>query len=177
MDMILKPQDVLVLLKLVSLGSRDLSFAALAESLRMSPSEVHAGLGRARHARLYAEVTRQPIATNLFEFLVHGLKYAFPADIGSKTRGIPTSYAAPPLKDALASVDEPLPPVWPSPDGTVAGLSFSPLYQSAPLAAGRDRKLYELLVLVDAIRSGRVREQRIATELLQDRLDTEKRSP
>ena len=84
MSMVLKPQDVLILMKLISLGSRDLSFAALAESLHMSPSEVHAGLQRAQKARLYAEVTRQPLQENLAEYLVHGVKYSFPAEIGGK---------------------------------------------------------------------------------------------
>jgi len=170
MDMVLKPQDVLILLKLVSLGSRDLSFAALAESLHMSPSEVHAGLQRAQKARLYAEVTRQPLKENLAEYLVHGVKYSFPAEIGGKTRGIPTSYAAAPLNAYLQVTDEPLAPVWPTTNGTTSGLSFSPLYSSVPLAASQDSSLYELLCLIDAIRSGRVREQKIASELLLERM-------
>ena len=170
MDMVLKPQDILILLKLVSLGSRDSSFAALADSLRMSPSEVHAGLRRAQRARLYAEVTRQPIVDNLSEYLIHGVKYSFPADIGGKTRGMPTSYAAPPLNTQIEAGDEPLPPVWPVADGAVAGVSFSPLYKSAPAAAALDSQLYELLCLVDGIRSGRVREQKIASSLLLQRI-------
>ena len=170
MGVVLKPQDVLVLLKLVSLGSRDVSFAVLAESVRMSPSEVHAGVRRAQKSRLYSEATRQPIGKNLEEFLVHGVKYAFPAETGGKTRGVPTSYAAPPLKEVVVSGDDPLPPIWPSASGTVSGLTFQPLYKSAPFAAQGDAKLYELLALVDALRSGRVREQKAAIQLLKDRL-------
>lgn len=170
MGVVLKPQDVLVLLKLVSLGSRDVSFAVLAESVGMSPSEVHAGVRRAQQSRLYSETTRHPIGKNLEEFLVHGVKYAFPAEAGGKTRGVPTSYAAAPLKDVVVSEDDPLPPVWPSASGSVSGLTFQPLYKSAPFAAQGDSKLYELLALVDALRSGRVREQKAAIQLLGDRL-------
>jgi len=168
--MVLKPQDVLVLLKLVAVGSRHQSFADLAMSLHMSPSEVHAGLHRAQAARLYAEVTRQPIKENLLEFLVHGVKYAFPAETGGRRRGMATAYGAEPLKAHLEVGDEPLLPVWPVTDGAIAGLSFSPLYRSVPFAASNDPTLYELLCLVDAIRSGRVREQRIASELLSNRI-------
>jgi DNA-binding Lrp family transcriptional regulator len=170
MNMVLKPQDVLVLLKLVAVGSRHQSFADLAKSLHMSPSEVHAGLRRAQAARLYAEVNRQPIKENLIEFLLHGIKYAFPAETGGRTRGMATSYGAEPLKGYLDVGDEPLIPVWPMTDGALSGLSFSPLYQSVPFAASTDSALYELLCLVDAIRSGRVREQRIASELLSNRI-------
>lgn len=175
MGMVLKPQDVLILLKLVSLGSRDVSFAILAETLHMSPSEVHAGLQRAQHARLYAEVTRQPLSENLSEYLIHGVKYCFPVEVGGKTRGMPTSYAAAPLSSHLEIGEDSLPPVWPVADGTVAGLAFSPLYKSAPIAAAQDSNLYELLCLVDAIRSGWVREQTIASTLLLERLGTKEK--
>ena len=47
MDMILKPQDVLVLLKLVAWNRDSWTYQELAESLGMSPSEVHAGMARA----------------------------------------------------------------------------------------------------------------------------------
>jgi hypothetical protein len=174
--MVLKPQDVLILLKLVGLGSRDVSFAVLAESLHMSPSEVHAGLRRAQQARLYAEITKQPLKENLAEYIIHGVKYSFPAEIGGKARGMPTSYAAAPLSDHLESRGEPLPPVWPVADGTVAGLAFSPLYKSVPLAAALDSDLYELLCLIDAIRSGHVREQTIASRLLLERLGMKEKS-
>ncbi|MDO9620597.1 MAG: hypothetical protein Q7I91_01690, partial [Moraxellaceae bacterium] len=66
-------------------------------------------------------------------------------------------------------VDE-LPPVWPSPEGTVRGLSFSPLYRSAPEAALRDIKLHELLALADALRGGRARERKLAAELIHQHL-------
>lgn len=104
-------------------------------------------------------------------FLLHGVKYAFPAEHGEVTRGLPTSFAAPPLKDEIASDDE-LPPVWPWRDGETRGIALEPLYRTAPAAAIRDPILYELLALVDAIRDGRARERNIAEKELISRLHT-----
>lgn len=83
-------------------------------------------------------------------------RYAFPAEIGPPTRGVPTSYAAPPLSRAIADAGG-LPPVWPCPDGKVRGYSFVPLHKNVPEAALADERPYELLALVDAIRNGRAR--------------------
>ena len=62
------------------------------------------------------------------------------------------------------------PTVWPDPKGEIRGQAFLPLYRSAPKAALKDKKLYELLVLVDAIRGGRVREKDLAVKEMQKRL-------
>lgn len=87
-----------------------------------------------------------------------------------RVRGVPTAAAAEPLKSHFVDDGEP-PPVWPYPEGTVRGLSFSPLYKSAPKAALLDSRLYQLLVLCDAIRSGRTRERVLAVELLRKALN------
>lgn len=168
---ILKPQDVLVMLKLVALGQRTWSYLWLAEDLGMSPSQLHSAVRRALAAQLAvkSEVVITPHIRNLEEFLVHGLRYAFVAEIGRLSRGMPTSYAAPPLAKHFAESAEP-PPVWPDPEGTVRGVAFSPLYKLAPQAARRDPALYELLALVDAIRGGRARERSLAIKELGKRL-------
>jgi len=82
------------------------------------------------------------------------------------------AFAAPPLKNEIASRDE-LPPVWPWRDGETRGIALEPLYRTAPAAALRDPMLYELLALVDAIRDGRARERKIAEKELISRLHTE----
>jgi hypothetical protein len=173
MPIVLKPQDILVLLKLIAVGRQSWAYGPLAVELGMSPSEVHSAIKRAQHAELVNthEGVTAPNVTNLEEFLIHGLKYAFKPDRGELTRGIPTAYAAPPLASQLAAGDEP-PPVWPDPEGNTRGISFSPLYKAATFAARRDAKLYELLALVDAIRGGRARERQLATRELQNRLKT-----
>ena len=82
---------------------------------------------------------------------------------------MPTVHAAPPLEDKFAPSEEP-PPVWPDPEGRVRGTAFSPIYKAAPVAARQDKPLYELLVLVDAIRDGRARERQFAVTELRRRL-------
>ena len=108
--------------------------------------------------------------SGLLELLLHGLRYVFPVEKGALTRGVPTAYAATPLKEQIAPDGEPV-PVWPFSEGTVRGYSFSPLHKNAPLAALEDPKLYELLVLVDSLRDGRAREREIAGRELRLRLE------
>lgn len=167
----LKPQDVYVVLKLVAAGSRRAPYAYLAVGLGMSPSEVHASVKRAQASGLLHSTALQdrPNAAALEEFLLHGLKYVFPAERGEMTRGVATSYGAAPLNALIAPMDDPV-PVWPYAEGKQRGISFAPLYRSAPEAALRDRPFYELLVLVDALRDGRARERKIAEKELHRRL-------
>jgi hypothetical protein len=168
---ILKPQDVVVTLKLLSYGSDRPSYGQMGLDLGMSASEVHASVKRAQKARLLhgPELENKPNPTALAEFLVHGLKYVFPADRGEPTRGILTSYAAEPLCRMITQPDD-LPPVWPHPAGTKRGVTLTPLYKTVPLAATKDEKLYQLLALVDAIRDGRARERKLAEQEIVNRL-------
>ncbi len=167
----LKPQDLMVLLKLLALGDKAATYGELAEALGMSSSEVHASIGRARSSRLVNVESDRPVIVRaaLKEFLLHGAKYAFPATLGSPTRGVPTAYAAPPLAARISQPNEP-PPVWPDSEGTQRGIGFHPLYPTAPFAARKDRQLYEFLALFDALRGGAARERQIAGQLLSERL-------
>jgi len=169
--MILKPQDVVILLKLVAIGKADWSFSSLSVDLFMSPSEVHAGIHRALGANLAVKIIDRliPATRSLEEFVTHGIRYVFVPDRGEITRGMPTLHAGPPLSQMIVPSNDP-PPVWPDPEGNVRGQSFSPLYKSVPKAAREDRQLYELLVLTDAIRGGRTREREIAIKEMSKRL-------
>jgi hypothetical protein len=169
--MSLKPQDVMVAMKLCSYRKDRPPISVVAGHLGMSASEVHGAIKRLQRARLLhpAEMKGKPNISALEEFLLHGFKYVFPPDLGQPTRGLPTSYAAPPLNAEINSGDE-LPPVWPWHEGRVRGISFAPLYKTAPLACLQDPHLYEFLALLDAIRSGRARERNIAEKELIKRL-------
>lgn len=166
----LKPQDVFVTLKIVAANSRRPPYSQLAADLAMSPSEVHASVQRAQISRLLhgPKQHNQPNFAALEEFLVHGLKYAFPAQRGDLTRGVPTSYAAEPLLTLIEESAEP-PPVWPYEKGQQRGIAFEPLYKSAPIAALRDPSFYEYLALADALREGRARERKFAQDELHRR--------
>ena len=100
--MILKPQDILILIKLVALEEAEWSYPSLGTELSMSPSEVHSGLKRAVAARLMGEQRRRPIKRALEEFLIHGVKYAYPPSRGGLTRGVPTSFTGPPCGISLS---------------------------------------------------------------------------
>ena len=167
----LKPQDILILLKLVALDSAPWSYGELAKQLGMSASEVHTAIKRclSAHLAIKQEQTITPNHRNLLEFLVHGMRYVFPPERGELTRGITTAYAAEPLKQQFAGSTEP-PPIWPDAEGDTKGITLKPLYKSAPFAAKKDNQLYELLALIDAIRIGRARERQLAIRELSARL-------
>lgn len=171
-QVVLRPQDLVVLLRLSLEQGAPPTYAALGSELGLTASEVHAGLERATLAQLArkdeagkASVVRAALRL----FVQHGACYAFPATRGEMTRGMPTSYAAPPLKDKIVQPNEPA-PVWPHKTGSVRGAAFYPLYPTVPEAAARNPALYELLVLFDAVRGGSPRERAIALQLLDERL-------
>lgn len=168
--MMAKSQDVVVLLKWLCHPASK-GYADIARELGMSVGEVHAATQRAAEAGLFDLKNKRPRIQALREYLIHGVKYAFPAHRGAPSRGMPTSYAASPLKEHFASGEtKELPPVWPDPEGKIRGYSLEPLFRSVPYAARRDPQLYELLALVDALREGRARERNFAAEELGKRV-------
>jgi DNA-binding Lrp family transcriptional regulator len=169
--MVLKPQDIYVALKIVAARTDRPPYSQLAAELAMSPSEVHASVQRALSSHLLhgPQLKNRPNFGALEEFLLHGLKYVFPPARGELTRGVPTSYAAKPLRSIIAQSSEPV-PVWPYEEGKQRGISFEPLYKTAPIAALRDPSFYAYLALVDAVRDGRARERKIAEKELCRRL-------
>ena len=133
----LLPQDVVVLAKLVSYGGSRPPIAQVGADLSLSPSQVFQSLKRLERSRLIDADTGRPLLKAVEEFLLHGVKYAFPARRGEATRGRPTAYAAPPLNASIAAGED-LPPVWPDPAGEVRGVTFEPLHKSASKAAEKD---------------------------------------
>lgn len=166
----IKSQDILILLKMMAGKKRSWRIVDLAQELGLSISEVSMALERAKNCGLLDSSKRMIMKSALLEFLIHGLKYVYPAQQGPVCRGIPTSHSAPPLSKRIVS-DKHDQYVWPFADGTMRGQAVSPLYESAPEAARRDPKLHELLALVDALRVGRARERQIAIKELERRLN------
>ena len=105
----------------------------------------------------------------LQEFLIHGVAYVFPAQAGRIGRGIPAYVSASPLKEQLAANTDVY--VWHHVRGSARGQQIKPLYPSVPEAVQRDEELYELLVIVDALRMGRAREKEIAINELNKRFE------
>jgi len=150
------------------------SVRALAEETGISKSQVSLALQRCLEVGLVRKDRRTGVpranARALFNFIVHGVRYVFPAKPGETTRGIATTFAAPVLEGQLYSSGELL-MVWPDARGNSKGQAIEPLLKSATYAVRRDRDLYAMLALVDAIRLGHPRESKLATERLAEYLE------
>lgn len=48
----------------------------------------------------------RPAPKQLLEFIVHGVKYVFPAKEGRLARGVPTAFGAPVLKGKMLTAGE-----------------------------------------------------------------------
>jgi hypothetical protein len=160
----LKPLDILILLKIVSLGDTPFRIIDLAHALAISPGEITMALERLRISGLIASDKRKPNPASILEFLVHGLKYVFPAELGTIERGIPTAHSGAKLSQKIMSDTV---YVWASDKGKAKGIAVSPLYKSVPHAVLQDPKLHRLLALIDTIRIGRTREQNMAIKELE----------
>lgn len=166
----LKPQDILVALKLVAEQARSpIPDFVLAKELEMSKSEVHKSIKRLQTSRLI-RADKKLYKEALLEFLVHGFQYVFPMVYGSITRGIPTSFAAPPLNQEIVASPGEVLPVWAHAEGNVRGMEVQPIYRNAPEIARKDPNMYELLALLDAVRGGQARERELAIVHLKERL-------
>ena len=169
----IKPQDIVILLKLVVLGEKPWRHVDLAKTLGLSQPEISFSMNRCKTAGFIDSAKKKVMKSALLEFLEHGVRYMFPARPGPLTRGVLTAHSAPPLsRTIIASAEDRY--VWPWDDGKVRGQAITPLYPKVPLAAENDRALYELLALVDAIRAGRAREQVIAIRELEARFKVRK---
>ena len=164
----LRPQDAVVLAKLLVYNGPRPPLAQVAVDLSISASEVHAALKRLARAGLVAGADA-PVRQAAEEFFLHAVKYVFPAVRGEVTRGLPTSHAAAPLDREILGNSE-LPPVWPFSGGSHRGVTLQPLYSTVPIAALKDSALYEMLALLDAVRAGRARERRLAEKEIASRV-------
>ena len=162
----MRPHDIVVLLK-IAVQEGDFYLKDIADSIGISRSEVSESVGRSVVAGLIAADKKTVLRGNLFEFLVHGIKYVFPQMPGAVVRGIPTAHSAFPLKEIIVADDI---FVWPFFEGIVLGQSIQPLYNSVPEACLKDSQLYEMIALVDSLRVGKTREKLFAKEELKKRL-------
>jgi DNA-binding Lrp family transcriptional regulator len=163
-----KSLDIYVLAKLL-LEEQPRPYGVVAGELGMSASEYHAAVRRLGVAGLIDAESRAIRKRPTRDFLFHGLRYVFPATRGELNRGLPTSFAAPPLANVIAAGSNII-PIWPTADGERLGYTIDPLHPSAPKAAVRNSRFYELLALLDALREGRPRESRLAMEEIDKRL-------
>ena len=163
----MRPQDIVILLKIAILPPT-WQAKYLASSLRISPSEISESLNRSAIGGLLSNDKKVLMKKSLLEFLEFGLKYVFPQQPGAMVRGLPTSHSAPPLNRLLQQGEI---YVWPYALGEIRGQAIEPLYYTVPEVCSHDQKLYELLSLSDALRTGKLREQKLAITELSRRIN------
>ena len=163
----MRPQDIVVLLKIAAKGKDQWYMKDLSYELGISASEVSESLNRSVIAGLISPDKKKLMKHALLDFLEHGLRYVYPQRPGALLRGVPTSHAAPPLVDHIQSSEA---YVWPYAYGEVRGQAIEPLHPKVPEASLKDPYLYELLALCDALRVGRARERSFAIEELKKRI-------
>jgi len=164
---IMKPQDVIILLKMVSCKDKPWTQLTLADELFISQSEISASISRSKYANLLHSNGKTVMVLSFLEFLQFGIRYVFPVKPGPVARGVPTAHSAAPLKERIMSNEN---YVWPSAKGQARGHSIIPLYPSVVDAIKLDASLYEMLALVDVLRVGKAREKEIAIGELKKRI-------
>lgn len=164
----MRPQDIVVLIKIIAYQNNDWRNIDLANDIKISPSEVSEALNRCKIAGLIDAKKRKVNINSFIEFLIYGLRYVFPTQPGAIIKGIPTAHSASPIKEHISSSSDIY--IWPSAKGTHRGQAIEPLFKSIPQIVLKDKLFYELLVIVDTIRVGKVREINIAKDELEKRL-------
>lgn len=170
----LLPQDVVVAVWFALDRGPPATLAGMATQLHLSSSsQVHAAVSRALAARLLVPVdsdargqTTVANCSNLLEFLVHGVKYAFPAERTGLTRGVPTLGGADIFRSTFSEAEVPV--VWPHPRGLKRGEGLLPLHRCIPeIALDAEGALFhDVFAMVDALRAGTARERAFAVQKL-----------
>ncbi len=159
----MRPHDIAILLKIISLGDIEWLNKDLAQALFISQSEVSESLSRSVFSGLLAADKKTVNRAALMGFLINGLKYVFPVQPGTVAKGTLTASMAPILRDYFPAEDI---YVWPELNGATRGLVIEPLYPGAVNASKQDPMLYDLLALCDVFRLGKPKEVQKASELL-----------
>jgi hypothetical protein len=147
----MRPQDIVVLLKLISDSDQEIKIKDLSSKLFISASEISESLNRSAIANLIDAQSRIVNKEAFLKFLEFGLPYVFPAQIGPVMQGIFTAHSESSLYLSFSS-EEKL--VWADEQGKERGQTIMPLYPTVVKAVRKDRILYKLLALCDIIRIG-----------------------
>jgi len=165
----MRPQDVVILLKMITLHNRVWTFAEIANALQISEAEVSYAMERNKLAGLVNPDKNKVNKLAMREFLIYGVKYVFPPQVGHSARGIATAHSAPPVKDYITEGNEHY--VWAYYKGTKRGNTIVPLYPKIPKIIENQSELYEFLTIIDTLRIGKKREMEIAVNELDKRLN------
>jgi len=163
----MRPQDIVVILKIATKGNIPWMMKNLSQELSISASEVSESINRSMIAGFIAQDKRRLMKGAILDFLEHGLRYVYPQQPGALVRGVPTAHSADPISAHVQSEEA---YVWPYGEGTVRGQAIEPLHPKIPEACLRDASFYEYMALCDVLRVGRAREKELAMDELRKRL-------
>ena len=138
----------------------------MAFTMATSTSAVHRAVARLQHAGICLPGKRTVHSPALMEFLVHGVRYAFPAVFGPERVGLPTAGTHPALLPLLPVGEPPRAFVWSMEGGSSRGESLVPLFNGQCKVAQRDATLHKLLAGVDLLRVGSPSHRMVAAQWL-----------
>lgn len=159
----MRPQDIVVLIKIILLEGQEWQFQDIARAIFISPAEVSESVNRSAFAGLINHERRKVFRNAFFEFLQFGMPYVFPQAPGPMTKGMATGHSHKYFKSSIVSNEI---YVWPDPNGKDYGQAIEPLYYNQVKAAKDDNQLYEILAMLDVIRVGKNREKKVAVNYL-----------
>jgi len=165
----MRPQDIVILLKMIALHDKKWTFAQIAEALQISESEVSYAMERNKLAGLVNPAKNRVNKLALRDFIIYGIKYVFPPQVGHSARGIATAHSAPPVNQYITEGDEHY--IWSYYKGTKRGNTIVPLYDKIPKIVYNEPELYEFFAIIDTLRIGKKREVEIAIAELDKRLN------
>lgn len=165
----MRPQDIVVLLRILTLHSTTWKGKDLAAALSISPAEISDALRRCQYARLLHADGRTVQHQGVLRFLEFGLPYVFPVHPSGFVRGVSTTWSVLPELLPQSGLAQPH-YVWPDPAGTAWGLAVTPLYPTLPATVRLDDSWHQLLAAVDVLRLGTGTQHKLAYEFLSERL-------
>ena len=103
------------------------------------------------------------------EFILHAIKYIFPAEVGALGVGVPTAISSPIHENMVVQQGNDI-YVWPSNNGNKRGQVIKPFYPELAEAALKDPEFYGLMSAIEILRVGRARERKLAENYLKKKI-------
>lgn len=144
------------------------SLLALEQSTGISKSQISLAIKRCVAVKLLFMKNGVPYVNvhDLFNVIRYSIMFFFPVKRVGFQYGVPIAASSMFLnKKIILNQENPM--VWAYTKGNVWGEAIEPIYPTAPAAAMKDPILYQLLVLVDAIRANNPREKMVASKELE----------
>jgi hypothetical protein len=161
----MRPQDIVVLLKLISLKDNEWKNIDLAYSLKISTSEIAESLNRSMIAGLL-DSSKKKSSPKIFKRVFNiRIEICIPSPTWNNGERNCNSTFSATNKPRNYFGNEHY--VWPYHLGDTRGQAIEPLYKTVPEIVRNDSSLYKLLVIVDIFRIGRARELKIAIKELE----------